>query len=556
MVFMQSTKTQRLPLAIKSPIKSSVRKTSSGSLLSVTPLKLPAKKKTGTFVTSRSDTRLTSSFRKLSITPNPHPPSRSKSTIPRKAKSSHVRGLNSYAVNSVEDIVNLIKEGKCKNIIVMAGAGISTPSGIPDFRTPGTGLYDNLQQYKIPEPTAIFDLDYFWYDPRPFFCLAQSLYPGNYQPNYVHHFVKLLHDKGLLLRMYTQNIDGLERLAEVPATKLVEAHGTFSTASCIRCHKSYDGEQIKKTIMDGDIPKCSSPRCSGVVKPDIVFFGENLPKKFYSYVVDFPKCDLLVIMGTSLEVEPFAGIANSVDRSTPRLLVNREIVGPFSRRSERRSNDVVLQGDIVEGVTKLVNLLGWSDSMDAITNGAKQKWKDYSSTTDPKVSKASEELAKSIGRTTDSKEMVENTSGTSNAQLKNGVDVQRKDSGQFTSTPKNGISNGPTGLNSFGTRTLHSLTNGFTGKGVLYRTSKTALFMNGEGPIRPSAASQRAPLLPFLYTQRKESSEQNKNTDFKIIDPGKDLASAGFGLGRRSVGRVSCFLAGTAGESSSDDDSA
>ena len=78
-------------------------------------------------------------------------------------------------------------------------------------RTPGTGLYDNLQQYKIPEPAAIFDLDYFWYDPRPFFCLAQSLYPGNYQPNYVHHFVKLLHDKGLLLRMYTQNIDGLER---------------------------------------------------------------------------------------------------------------------------------------------------------------------------------------------------------------------------------------------------------------------------------------------------------------------------------------------------------
>ena len=78
-------------------------------------------------------------------------------------------------------------------------------------RTPGTGLYDNLQQYKIPEATAIFDLDYFWYDPRPFFCLAKSLYPGNYQPNYVHYFVKLLYDKGLLLRMYTQNIDGLER---------------------------------------------------------------------------------------------------------------------------------------------------------------------------------------------------------------------------------------------------------------------------------------------------------------------------------------------------------
>lgn len=130
---MRSTKTQRLPLA--SPTKSSVRKSSSnGMLRTVSPLKRPTKQKTSPLVASQSDTRLASSFRKLSITPNPHPPSRSKSTSPRKPKSSHVRGLSSYAVNSVEDIVNLIKEDKCKNIIVMAGAGISTPSGIPDFR--------------------------------------------------------------------------------------------------------------------------------------------------------------------------------------------------------------------------------------------------------------------------------------------------------------------------------------------------------------------------------------------------------------------------------------
>lgn len=130
---MRSTKTQRLPLA--SPTKSSVRKSSSnGTLRTVSPLKRPTKQKTSPLVASQSDTRLASSFRKLSITPNPHPPSRSKSTSPRKPKSSHVRGLSSYAVNSVEDIVNLIKEDKCKNIIVMAGAGISTPSGIPDFR--------------------------------------------------------------------------------------------------------------------------------------------------------------------------------------------------------------------------------------------------------------------------------------------------------------------------------------------------------------------------------------------------------------------------------------
>ena len=131
--FMQSTKTQRLPLA--SPLKSSVCKTStSGSLRNISPLKRATKKKPGTTGTSQSDTRLTSSLRKLSLTPNPQPPSRSKSISPRKAKLSHVRGLSSSAVHSVEDIVSLIKGDKCKNIIVMAGAGISTPSGIPDFR--------------------------------------------------------------------------------------------------------------------------------------------------------------------------------------------------------------------------------------------------------------------------------------------------------------------------------------------------------------------------------------------------------------------------------------
>lgn len=102
-----------------------------------------------------------------------------------------------------------ITENSCLPAILKPTSAFNFP--LFAFRTPGTGLYDNLQQYKIPEPTAIFDLDFFWYDPRPFFCLAKSLYPGNYQPNYVHYFVKLLHDKGLLLRMYTQNIDGLER---------------------------------------------------------------------------------------------------------------------------------------------------------------------------------------------------------------------------------------------------------------------------------------------------------------------------------------------------------
>lgn len=91
---------------------------------------------------------------------------------------------------------------------------------LPSFplcRSPGSGLYSNLEQYNIPYPEAIFELAYFFINPKPFFTLAKELYPGNYRPNYAHYFLRLLHDKGLLLRLYTQNIDGLERGEFSPA---------------------------------------------------------------------------------------------------------------------------------------------------------------------------------------------------------------------------------------------------------------------------------------------------------------------------------------------------
>ncbi|XP_037257524.1 NAD-dependent protein deacetylase sirtuin-3, mitochondrial isoform X2 [Falco rusticolus] len=112
---------------------------------------------------------------------------------------------------TLRDVAELIQKKECRRVVVMAGAGISTPSGIPDFRSPGSGLYSNLEQYNIPYPEAIFELMYFFVNPKPFFTLAKELYPGNYRPNYTHYFLRLLHDKGLLLRLYTQNIDGLER---------------------------------------------------------------------------------------------------------------------------------------------------------------------------------------------------------------------------------------------------------------------------------------------------------------------------------------------------------
>uniref|UniRef100_A0A8C5Z1G0 Sirtuin 3 n=1 Tax=Marmota marmota marmota TaxID=9994 RepID=A0A8C5Z1G0_MARMA len=218
----------------------------------------------------------------------------------------------------------------------MVGAGISTPSGIPDFRSPGSGLYSNLQQYNIPYPEAIFELEFFFHNPKPFFTLAKELYPGNYRPNATHYFLRLLHDKGLLLRLYTQNIDGLER-----GEPLFPLHVTSAD------------------VMADRVPCC--PVCTGIVKPDIVFFGEPLPQRFLLHVVDFPMADLLLILGTSLEVEPFASLSEAVGSSVPRLLINRDLVGPFTWRPRRR--DVAQLGDVIHSVERLVELLGWTEEM-------------------------------------------------------------------------------------------------------------------------------------------------------------------------------------------------
>lgn len=270
---------------------------------------------------------------------------------------------------TLQDIARNIRERHYKRVVVMAGAGISTPSGIPDFRSPGSGLYDNLQQYDLPYAEAIFEINFFHRNPNPFFALAKELYPGNYQPNLTHYFVRLLHEKRQLLRMYTQNIDGLERLAGIPPEMLVEAHGTFATATCTVCLRKYDDKDLRPDVMSGKVPKC--PTCKGVVKPDIVFFGEELPRHFMKYLTDFPLADLLIIMGTSLEVEPFASLAGAVRGSVPRLLINRDAVGPFAW--SRRPQDVAQLGDVVSGVQTLVDALGWKRELDVLMAAGAEK---------------------------------------------------------------------------------------------------------------------------------------------------------------------------------------
>lgn len=272
---------------------------------------------------------------------------------------------------SLEFVAEQFAASKFRNVVVLVGAGASVSAGIPDFRSPGTGLYDRMQHYNLPFPEAIFELDYYLQNPAPFVDLCKSIWPGQEggpKPTVTHAFLKLLQDKNCLRRVYTQNIDGLEALAGVSTPdRLVECHGHFRTTSCVSCHASMDSEQCLESIKKGEAPRCD--KCNSLVKPDIVFFGEEMPARFQELVdQDTTECDLLLVIGTSLLVMPVAGIPSWVNGDCIRVLLNREPVGAFLNRGRPGSKhrDVFVEGDCDDSVRQLCKLAGWERELEEL----------------------------------------------------------------------------------------------------------------------------------------------------------------------------------------------
>lgn len=262
----------------------------------------------------------------------------------------------------LSSVASYILSPKCKRIVVLTGAGISTSAGIPDFRSPETGLYANLARLNLPYAEAVFSIDYFRSKPEPFYTLAAELYPGKYRPTITHSFIYLLHKKGLLLKHFTQNIDCLDREAGVPGNKVIEAHGSFAKQRCIDCKTEYPDDRMKKHIEFRDIPRCVNKECGGLVKPDIVFFGEALPSEFFMNKGLVTEADLVIVLGTSLTVQPFASLPSMAGAGVPRLLLNLEQVGGLGSRPD----DVLQLGDCDGGVRKLAEALGWLDELEAL----------------------------------------------------------------------------------------------------------------------------------------------------------------------------------------------
>ena len=199
--------------------------------------------------------------------------------------------------------------------VVLTGAGISTPSGIPDFRSHKTGLWTR------DDPIQVASLTAFRKRPEAFFNwlrpLAQKMWQA--RPNAAHIGLAELESAGLIKAIITQNIDGLHQ--EAGAQKVLEVHGSARAASCKACHKSYPEASFRQVFLEGGIPHC--PICLAILKPDIVLFEELLPTDVWEEAQwHCEHADVMLVVGSSLEVVPAAGLPYTAVENGASLIIN------------------------------------------------------------------------------------------------------------------------------------------------------------------------------------------------------------------------------------------
>lgn len=223
--------------------------------------------------------------------------------------------FSSQLLDGIEFAAELLREAR--HAVILTGAGLSTPSGIPDFRSEGTGLWANDQPLEVASlltfrthPEVFFD----WFRP-----LVGQIF--NAKPNAAHLALAQLEAGGYIKAVITQNIDMLHHKAG--SSRVMELHGTLRTLSCTQCYRQFGYENyLLAFVENGKIPYC--PVCNSLLKPDVILFGEQLPQlKLMEAQREARKCDLMIVIGSSLEVLPVAGLPmQSIDRGAHLIIIN------------------------------------------------------------------------------------------------------------------------------------------------------------------------------------------------------------------------------------------
>ena len=252
--------------------------------------------------------------------------------------------LSSNTRDSLRNAVGMIRGSK--NGVVLTGAGISTPSGIPDFRSGDSGLWQNYN------PLEVASLSAFRFHPEMFFNWIRPLahYVFSALPNAAHRAITDLEKAGHVGTVITQNIDGLHQRSG--SQRVYEVHGSIQTLTCVSCYKKVKAEEYKEAFqVTGDLPRCAS--CGNLLKPDVVLFGEQLPVLTWQQAQErVRKCDLMIVAGSSLEVLPVAGLPlQALDHGARLIVINKSETYIDVRA------DAIFREDVAEVLPALVDEL-------------------------------------------------------------------------------------------------------------------------------------------------------------------------------------------------------
>ena len=251
----------------------------------------------------------------------------------------------SVSTDNAAKLAELIREAQ--SVVALTGAGISVPSGIPDFRSPGTGLWEKVN------PMEVAHIDAFQRDPERFW----SFYGQRFQtleqkrPNPAHLALAELEQAGMLDAVITQNIDQLH--ARAGSRELIEVHGTIAHSSCLTCRQCYPLDDVRaRQASDGaGVPRCD---CGQPLKPDVVLFGEYLPVAALARAEELAgSAELMLCIGSSLEVYPVAQLPALTLAGGGELAIVTQGPTPFDSRATVR-----MSGDVVEDLEAVLAALG------------------------------------------------------------------------------------------------------------------------------------------------------------------------------------------------------
>ena len=256
------------------------------------------------------------------------------------------------------NFIELLKNNKLNKITFLVGAGISTSSGIPDFRGTNGVFINIMKKYNLQRAEEFFSKNNFLEKPELLYEYLKQFKSKEYFPNITHFFMKYLIDKKKCELIFTQNFDGLEVKAGINKNNIIFAHGTLTEGHCISCNENIDINLINQGINENRVIKCE--KCGGPCKPRIVLYNEDLPESFYEKADYANECDVGIIIGTELVVEPFSRLINRFNKNAWIIIINKNFVGDFDCYNIL-NKQLFLEGYCDDIIKQILSDCGWLD---------------------------------------------------------------------------------------------------------------------------------------------------------------------------------------------------